>query len=232
MNAINMPISLVGTGLYAPGDASRLTTVPTARIRRWLSGRKRQYKGEAVFDEPLWDSQIPEIDGSLFLGFRDLIELRLVDGFRKQKLSMPYLRKVVESAQKLIGDTHPFSTAKFKTDGERLYFEILETTREPQLIEVLSGQHAFHSIVSKGLQDIEFEAGVAALWRPGEGNGEVVVDPARSFGQPILDRYGTSTAAIYLAYDAGRSVREIADAFEMDEKAVKSAIRFEMSLAA
>lgn len=232
MNAINMPISLFGTGLYTPGDASRLTTVPTIRIHRWLSGRKRQYRGETVFDEPLWHSQLPEIDGSLFLGFRDLIELRLIDGFRKQKVSMPYLRKVVEFARKLIGDTHPFSTTKFKTDGKRLYFEILETTKEPQLIEVLNGQHTFHSIVSKGLQDIEFESEVAALWRPSEGNGEVVVDPTRSFGQPILDRYGTSTAAIYLAYDAGRTFREIADAFEMDEKAVKSAIRFETSLAA
>lgn len=232
MNAIDMPISLIGAGLYTPGDASRLTNVPAARIHRWLSGRKRQYRGDSVVDEPLWHSQIPEIDGSLFLGFRDLVELRLVDGFRKQRISMPYLRKVVEAARKLIGDTHPFSTAKFKTDGKRLYFEILETTRKPQLIEVLSGQHAFHSIVSKSLRDIEFEAGVASLWRPGGGGGEVVIDPARSFGQPILDRYGISTAAIFLAHDAGRTIREIAGAFEIDEKAVRAAVRFETRLAA
>jgi uncharacterized protein (DUF433 family) len=232
MNAIDMPISLVGAGLYTPGDAARLTKVPTARIHRWLSGRKRQYRGESVFDEPLWHSQIPEIDGSLFLGFRDLVELRLVDGFRKQNISMPYLRKVVDAARKLVGDAHPFSTTKFKTDGKRLYFEILESTREPQLIEVLSGQHAFHSIVSKGLQDIEFRAGIAALWRPGEGNGEVVVDPARSFGQPILERYGVPTATILLAHESGRVVREIANAFEVDEKAVRAAIRFESRLAA
>lgn len=232
MNAINMRNSLIGSGLYTPGDASRLTTVPTVRIRRWLSGRTRQYRGGSVFDEPLWHSQIPEIDGSLFLGFRDLIELRLVDRFRKQKISMPYLRKVVESAQKLLGDTHPFSTTKFKTDGKRLYFEIIEITREPQLIEVLSGQQAFHSIVSKGLQDVEFESEVASLWRPSDGSGEVVIDPARSFGQPILDRYGISTAAIYLAHGAGRTNREVADSFEIDEKAVRAAVRFEMSLAA
>ncbi len=232
MNAIDIPVRLIGAGLYTPGDAARLTNVPATRIRRWLSGQKRQYRGEIVFDEPLWRSQIPEIDGSLFLGFRDLIELRLVDGFRKQSISMPYLRKVVEAAQKLVGDGHPFSTTKFKTDGRRLYFEIIERTREPQLIEVLSGQHAFHSIVSKGLQDIEFHAGVAALWRPSEGNGEVVIDPARSFGQPILDRYGVPTTAISLAHDAGRTTREIASAFEMDEKAVRAAVRFENRLAA
>jgi uncharacterized protein (DUF433 family) len=232
MNAGDMPISLIGAGVYTPGDAARLTDIPTARIRRWLSGRNRNYLGENIFDEPLWHSQIPEIDGSLFLGFRDLIELRLVDGFRKQGISMPYLRKVVEAARALVGDTHPFSTTKFKTDGKRLYLEILEITGEPQLIEVLSGQHAFHSIVSKGLQDIEFEAGVAALWRPRDGDGEVVIDPARSFGQPILDRFGTPTAAIFLAHGAGRTTREIADAFEMDETAVRAAVRFETRLAA
>lgn len=232
MNFVDAHFSLIGTGLYTPGEAARLTKVPAARLRRWISGNKRYRNGEEVLDPPLWHSEIPEIDGSLFLGFRDLIELRLVDGFRRQKISLPYLRKVVEAARMLVGDTHPFSTTKFKTDGRRLFFEIVETTREPQLIEVLSGQHAFHAIVSRGLQDVEFDQGAASLWRPVDGSGEVVIDPNRSFGQPVLDRFGIPTSVIFLSHQAGRAVREIEWDYEIDEKAIKAAIRFESRLAA
>lgn len=232
MNFVDANYSLIGTGLYTPAEAARLTKVPTSRLRRWMCGNKRRNGEQDVFDPPLWHSEVPEVDGSLYLGFRDLIELRLVDGFRQQNISLPYLRKVVEAARRLVGDTHPFSTTKFKTDGRRLFFEIVESTREPQLIEVLSGQHAFHAIVSKGLQDVEFDGGSASLWRPNDGNGEVVIDPSRSFGQPILDRYGTPTSAIRLAYASGRAVREIENDYEIDEKAIRAALRFEDRLAA
>ncbi|MDI6025764.1 DUF433 domain-containing protein [Corticibacterium sp. UT-5YL-CI-8] len=232
MNFIDANRSLIGTGLYSPAEAARLTKVPTNRIRRWMQGYSRSYQGQQVFDPPLWHSEVPEIDGSLFLGFRDLIELRMIDGFRRQSISLPYIRKVVEAARRLVKDTHPFSTTKFKTDGRKLFLEIVASTEEPQLIEILSGQHTFHSIVSSGLQDIEFEADVASLWRPSEGNREVVIDPLRSFGQPILDRYGVPTAAIERAHRSGRTLQQITDDFEIDSRAFKAALRFEDSLAA
>jgi uncharacterized protein (DUF433 family) len=224
--------SLVGKGIYSVPEASRLAAVPSARIRRWLGGRARIHKGEQVFDRPLWRPELPEVDGQVSLSFRDLIELRLVDGFRRQGLSLPYIRKVVEAAQSIVGDTHPFTTNSFKTDGKRLYHQILSRTDEPLLIEVLSGQHAFHSIISVGLRDIEFEGGVVALWRPDTGRDEVVLDPRRSFGQPILAASGVSTAILQLAAAAGRTARDISLDFEIEERSVRSALAFEAKLAA
>lgn len=223
---------LLGLGIYTVSDAARLSDVPTTRIRRWLTGRERFYRGQRVFDAPLWHSALPDVEGHLHLSFRDLIELRMVDRFRAQKISLPYLRKVVEAAQSLIGDSHPFSTSSFKTDGKRLYLEVLRNTNEPDLIEVLSGQHAFHSIISVGLKDVEFEQGVASLWLPESGRGDVVLDPDRSFGHPVLRESGVPTAAIKRMWEVGRSVREIARDFEIAERAVRSAISFEEKLAA
>jgi uncharacterized protein (DUF433 family) len=97
---------------------------------------------------------------------------------------------------------------------------------------VLSGQMAFHSIIGVGLKDVEFEDGVASLWRPGLGRGDVVIDPERSFGQPVLGKYGVPTSAIKLSFDAGRSPREISRDFEISERAVNSALAFEESIAA
>ncbi|MDP2780817.1 DUF433 domain-containing protein [Devosia sp.] len=225
-------MKIVGTGTYTVADAASLSGVPATRIRRWLQGRTREYCGETVFDEALWTSQLPIIDNGLYLGFRDLIELRMVDAFRRQKLSLPYLRKVVQAARDIVGDSHPFSTSAFKTDGRRLYLEVLSKTEEPKLIEVLNGQHAFHSIVSVGLKDVKFTAGVASQWVPETGKGEVVIDPARSFGAPVLLRYGIPTRVISEANRNGRSSAQITSDYEVDLKAVRAALAFEGELVA
>jgi len=225
-------MNLWGKGAYTAPEAGRLAGIPTARVHRWLEGRSRVYRGSEVFDPPLWHAELPPVDGKLHLSFRDLIELRIVDRFRQHRISLPYLRKVVEAARELLKDSHPFSNARLKTDGRRLYLEILSATDEPQLIEGLSGQHAFHAIISEGLRDVAYEGGSASLWIPESGNGEVVLDPRRALGQPVLRRYGVPTAAIRLQAQAGRSAREICRAFEVDERSVRAALRYEAALAA
>lgn len=232
MDSIRDNGGLLGRGVYTVPEAARLAGVRPARIRRWLVGNTRVYSGEVVNDPPLWTPVLADIDGSLHLTFRDLIELRFVDLFRQQKISLPYLRKVVQSAQKLIGDSHPFSTSRFKADGKKLYLELLHGTKEPELIEVLNGQHAFHSIISVGLKDLEFSDGVASRWFPIAGRGEVVVDPQRAFGQPILERSGVPTGTIRLLAEAGRTSKEISQDFELAEKSVRAALAFETQLAA
>lgn len=223
---------LFGKGAYSVADARRLSGVSAAKIRRWLSGRHRTYRGKLVYDPPLWTASLPLFDDTLYLSFRDLIELRMVDQFRRQRISMPYLRKVVAAAQELTSDSHPFSTSRFKTDGRRLYLEMLSMTEEPRLVEILSGQHVFHSIISAGLKDVEFEDGVASSWRPEVGKGEVVIDPHRAFGKPILARYGVPTGTIYAHARAGRSLRQLKSDFEVDERALRAALAFEDRLAA
>lgn len=225
-------LQIIGKGTYTVADATKLSGVPGTRIKRWLQGRSREYRGEFVRDEALWTSQLPTFEGSLYLGFRDLIELRMVDAFRKQHISLPYLRKVVQAARDIIGDSHPFSTSAFKTDGRRLYLEVLSKTEEPKLIEVLSGQHAFHSIISTSLKDVRFAGGVASQWLPESGNGEVVIDPARVFGAPILRRYGVPTIVISDALKGGRTVAQVSSDFEIDQKSVRAAFAFESKIAA
>src|SRR5665213_1151366 len=220
MDALANSTDILGKGAYSVADARHLSGISDVKIRRWLLGRTRTYRGEQAYDPPLWAPAFPLFDEVLYLSFRDLIELRMVDRFRQQKISMPYLRKVVVAAQELVGDSHPFSTSRFKTDGRRLYLEMLSRTEEPKLVEVLSGQHTFHSIISIGLKDIEFEGGVASIWRPESGKGEVAIDPRRSFGKPILARYGIPTATIYGYVKRGRPTRAVASDFEVDGKAV------------
>jgi uncharacterized protein (DUF433 family) len=224
-------VGMIGRGVYSVPEAARLVRIPSSRIGRWLGGRSRRYRGQRVYDLPLWTPDLPLIDDQLNLSFRDLIEVRMVDRFRERGLSLSYIRKVVEAAREIVGKSHPFASNSFKTDGKRLYYEVLSRTDEPKLIEVLGGQHVFHSIISIGLKDVEFEQGVLSLWRPESGRNDVILDPKRSFGQPILDESGVSTAIVKLAFDSGRRPRDISRDFEISERTVRSALAFEAKLA-
>lgn len=223
---------IIGKGVYTTADVFRLTHIPASRVSRWLHGRRRLYAGDYVYDAPLWTPDLPDIDGTLHLTFRDLIEVRMVDAFRRQGLSLPYIRQVVRAAQELLQTSHPFTSHRFKTDGRRLYFEVVQKTKEPKLIEVLNGQHAFHSIMAVGLKDIVFENGEAALWAPTTGRGDIVLDPLRSFGQPITRTAGIPTSALKLQASAGRTAKQLATDFEVSEREVISALAFEEQLAA
>ena len=97
MDQLRKVDGLIGKGLYSAPDAARLTGIPVRRIGRWLRGGSHRYRTERVVDRPLREPEISEIDGHLFLSFRDLIELRIVDRFRAHGLSLPYIRKVVET---------------------------------------------------------------------------------------------------------------------------------------
>ena len=69
-------------------------------------------------------------------------------------------------------------------------------------------------------------------WWPYGQEYLVVLDPARSFGQPILAKEGIPTAILASAYKTEKSIKTIALWYEIEEKAVKNALEFERKIAA
>ena len=114
--------TLIGTGLYTPAEAGKLLSLPRTKITRWLAGhrvKERQY-------QPLWQPEVALGDGRLYLGFRDLMELRVADGFMKTGMSPQSIRAAIILAQELLGRDHPLSTDRFRTDGREIFLRIIE----------------------------------------------------------------------------------------------------------
>jgi uncharacterized protein (DUF433 family) len=63
-------------------------------------------------------------------------------------------------------------------------------------------------------------------------NRLVLLDPRRSFGQPIVSRSGVPTVILDRAAKAAGSVREVAAWYEVDRAEVQDAVEFEEKLAA
>jgi uncharacterized protein (DUF433 family) len=83
------------------------------------------------------------------------------------------------------------------------------------------------------LHDLEFDAAEVARWFPlGKGRTSIVIDPARSFGRPVIRDSGVPTEALFSAVKTEGAIEKVARLYEVPLLAVQDAIEFEQKLAA
>lgn len=219
-----------GVGAYSPAEAAKLLHMQPKTLRRWLYGYEYDYGDGDVSQPPLWTPQYDiERDGAL-LGFRDLVEARIVNALRKSRIGLPTIRLCIDRAKEILGEEHPFSTTAFKTDGKRIFLEITEGTDEPRLIDLKLRQHVFRTFVLPSLSGIEFGEGGAERWWLIPKRKTIVADPERSFGQPIVASVGVLTSRIAQDVRAEGSVGRVAYLYDLPTKAVRDALTFERGL--
>jgi uncharacterized protein (DUF433 family) len=234
LNLATQPIykSLVGVGIYTVPEASHFTGIAAGKIRRWLRGRDYTYRGEKRHAGPLWNSQIQLNDGELHLGFRDLVELRVVNAFINEGFSPWRVRQGLTMSRELVGDERPLSTLRFQTDGRTIFLPVAEETGDPHLIDIFSRQLSFRRILAPCLRDIEFERDLPARWRIGGPLKRIVIDPLRSFGKPIDDETGVPVDMLAQAAIVEGSIEKAARAYAVPVRAVEQAVVFARRLAA
>lgn len=208
--------SLLGAGVYTIPEAARLSGVPAQRIRRWLT----------------W---IASGESLTSLSFRDLLEVRFIDAFRRHGVGWKVIHLAAERAAEIIRDSHPFSTRRFKTDGRGIFADIVQGTGEESLLDLAKSQYELKSIVEPFLfEGLEFpEIGIAPVrWWPLGTDRRVVLDPERSFGQPIVMPESVPTSVLARAFKAEGSIEAVARWYLVDPRSVRDAVEFENSLAA
>ena len=212
-----------GIGIYTAPEAAGMIGMRPSTLRRWLGG-----SGE----DALWRAQHePDSDDRLLLGFRDLIEARIVDRLRRLGFSLQSLRVIMQRARDEIGDEHPLSTRHFRHDGQRIYLQITSGLTEPRLIDLHRRQGVFQSVVAPSLRDIDYGERAARRWWLLDGKRSIVADPERSFGQPILADHGITTERIAQAVEAEGSVKAAARLFEIKPSVVNDALTYQNGLA-
>jgi len=227
---------LLGIGIYSVPEAARLSGVSSARIRRWVRGYSFRSSGSLRKSPPVFRPQLrPAEDGELALGFLDLIEVRFVNAFLTHGVSWPVIRRAESRASKLFGTHHPFATKRFKTDGRKIFATLRDessTAADSALLDLADNQLAFNRLISPYLVGLEFEHDTAARWRPLGSKTRVVIDPQRSFGQPVTDPEGVPTAVVAAAYQAEGSEEVVAKTYRLDLRSVRDAVEFEQLPAA
>ena len=218
--------TLFGVGLYTPADAEVLIGVPAQKISRWLKGHIAGGKSY----ERLWKPQVDLDDGSLHLGFRDLMEIRTANAFMAAGVSAVTIRKAIQEAQRLVGDERPLSTTKFKSDGHSVFLEVVEDDGDVRLLDLFKRQYAFKKIIEQSLIDVDFDGEAPHRWWPATRAGGVVIDPERSFGQPIDDVSGVPTRVLAQAYQAEGDYERAARVWVVPVESIKRSVEFESEL--
>lgn len=215
-----------GIGAYTALEAARMVGMHPATLRRWLLG----YQHDGRIEPALWKPQYAPDEDGVLLGFRDLVEARIVNALREKHIGLPTIRQCIERARQIVGDERPFSTQEFKTDGKTIFLEITRGIEEPVFINLRNSQGVFKRVVEPSLKDLDFGPTGAERWWLLHGKKTVVADPARSFGQPILADYGISTVRIVEAVEAEGSIERAAKVYEIKPSVIRDALAYEASI--
>lgn len=214
--------SLIGIGLYTPADAARLTGVNAGKIVRWLRG----HHANRTTYPPLWQPQIDLADGKVYLGFRDLMEVRIADAFIRTGLSAQKVRRAIDIAREILGFDRPLSTSHFRTDGRSVFLRMAEDDTD-RLIDLFRKQYEFREVVEPSFKHVDFaDDGTPRRWWPLGRQGHVVVDPERAFGQPVESTTSIPVAALVMAVASEGSAQAAAAAWGVPVSAVRSALEF------
>lgn len=224
-----MAQTVFGIGVYTAQEAARMVGMSPNTLRRWLLGYDHGRSGEQRrHEKPLWQPQYKQDDDEgVLLGFRDLVEVKMVNALRAKRIGLPTIRICLDRARDIIGHDHPFSTSQFKIEGKTIFLKITRGLDEPQLIDLKRSQGVFNRVVAPSLADLDFGIGGAQRWWLLHGKKTIVADPERAFGQPIIADVGITTARVAQAVRAEGSISKVAQLYEIKPSLIRDALAYE-----
>jgi uncharacterized protein (DUF433 family) len=216
-------------GFYTVSEAARLLRMESSqRIYRWLEG-----DGDAVIVR-----DYKPVGGSQELSFWDLFEVRFIEHFRSQNLSLQFLRKVAAKARAEFKTQHPFALygSTFLTDRKRIFRQTAEELgEEKKTHDLLSGQYEMYEAIEKMLaKGVAFnpKTFLAEEWPPFGECPNVIVNPRFAYGHPVISEKKIPTAAIFQLWRAQGDRKRVAGWYGIDLMEIDEAIEFELRLAA
>lgn len=218
-----MARSLLDRAIYSYSDVDRLVGLHAGTALRWLEG----YVRAGRFYEPVLR---PQATGGDSVTWGEMVEARLLAEFRSRAVPVQRLRPAIVELRKEFG-LYPLAHARplLDVEGRELVQYVQDQVGlEPrlQLVVVRNGQTVLADSAQRFSMSIEYQGGVAGSLKPEWRTPEVVMDPARSFGQPAVRNVRTD--ALVEDYRAGTSRDDLADLYDLTAAQVDAAIRFEL----
>jgi len=168
--------------------------------------------------------------------FIGLVEGMVLAAIRQSGVPLQRIRPALEALSREIGVSHALASQRLYTDGAEVLFDFAEHDGRDErlyravhdLVVLRSGQRVFRPIVAEYLTRISYSKkdGFAMLVRlPEYERAEVVVDPDRSFGQPIFATGGVRVADVMARFWAGEDLAEVAEDFGVPTVDMEDVVR-------
>lgn len=224
---------LLGKGIYSFSNAARIVDAYPQSVRRWSEGysfKSRNKEGRST-SPPLLLTPTTQYDEHSVLTFEQLVEILFVRLFRAQGVAMPVIRAAALRASRLFDSEHPFAFEGLKTDGREIFHIIasdVDDLSQAAIAESLAkGQMIMADMALPYFRKLRYDNLVASQYWPLGEDRKIVIDPERSFGEPIDASTGTPTRIMYGRFNAGDPVERVAYWYNASQESVRDAIEFE-----
>ena len=218
---------------YSMGEAAHHLRMPEGTLRSWVVGRWYPVAGQSKRSRPLIHFDDPHRQ---YLSFINLVEAHVLAAIRRRHgVKLPKVRTALDFVKRQFHIDRPLIDQTFQTDGLDLFVErygdLINASRE--------GQQAMKEIISVYLKRIERDAkGLPIKLYPFTRDTEsdaapksdprvVVMNPAVSFGRPVIAGTGIPVSSIYERYRDGDSVADLAHDFRLETGDIEEAIHCE-----
>jgi uncharacterized protein (DUF433 family) len=225
-NECNQNLDLRDQPAYALAEASRYLKLPAATLRSWVVGRAYPKGDGVVHSRSL--IHLPKKQ-PLLLTFWNLIEAHVLRSLRTEHwVSIKAMRQALTYAERLEQIDRLLLRKDLRTNAGKLFLD-----KYGQLIELsASGQLAMRKLFEEHLKRVEWDEWQfpARLYPFVSGDGDrrpIAIDPKIAFGRPVVLRAGVSTGIIAERIDAGKTVADLADDYNLSLSEIEEAILYE-----
>lgn len=200
--------------LYSLTEAARIVDTPVSTLHSWARGVSykgvdgRQHSSTALITttRPGRGAVVP------FVG---LAEAYVLAAFRRAGVPMQRIRPALVRLEAEFGLAAALTSERLKTDGAEVLWDYGrhsgDTELADELVVVRSGQAVFRDVVARYLRTITYREGRVSVIRLPQYRPEVVVDPRRNFGAPMLASRAVRVVDVVDRVHAGESPESVAD---------------------
>jgi uncharacterized protein (DUF433 family) len=226
-------------GAYAPEEKPRYSVARAAHylhvapstLHSWVRGRTYLAGGTKEY----WP---PVIKTDTLLSFNNLIEAYVLRALRvDHRVRMPALRTALDYAQREFDIPRLLLSKELQAAPGNVFLErfgqLVNLTRAGQL----AAKHLLYAVLERvernpsGLPDRMFPVGSYDFDALRLAPKLIVIDPAISFGRPILASKGIRTSAIVGRIDAGEEPQDIAADYGLTPQEIDAALFYERAAA-
>lgn len=211
-------------GIFNLAETAKYVGIPRQTMSNW--GRGTSAGAEPLITVFVEDKRRVAVP---FIGFAEAFAL---NALRKAGVSLQRIRPAVIELKKEIGLAHALASRNLATDGVEVLYRYAGD--DPDHTVVATKQRQFRALVEEYLKPISYgdddfaERVVLPLYR----TADVVVDPAKAFGQPLLTSGRARVEDIVDRFNAGESIGDIASDFRISALEVEDVLRVETLAAA
>ncbi len=205
-------------------DVAAILGLPQAKVRRWLREYWNAHFGKA--DQTIFS------DGTgreLVTNFYTLIEFFTFYQLRDRGVTAQRIVKAHQVLEGVFKTAYPFATSNILTDGK----DVLFTGEVGDIIQAdPSLQITITEILTPFCEKIEFDShSLANRFFPLDRKHNVVIDPHRQFGQPVIGNTNILTETVFNLYRGGESADFIGRIYDLTPNQVQDAITFHRNAA-